>query len=76
MEYEKIGRWRSDEVGHNYTARAIDNIGRILARVGVDVDFVFENPEGAPLEDHQKKHIEMAIDETLERIVKIRRRGN
>jgi hypothetical protein len=76
MDYEKIGRWRSDEIGHNYTARAIDNIGRILARVGVDVDVVFENPGGAPLGDEQKRHIEMTVDETLERIVKIRRKGN
>ena len=42
MEYEKIGRWSGDELGRNYTARAIDNIGRILAKVGADVDIVLE----------------------------------
>lgn len=74
MDYEKIGRWSSDEQGHNYTARAIDNIGRILAKVGADVDIVFENPDGTPLGDKQKKRIEAAIDETLEKIIKIRHR--
>ncbi len=76
MEYEKIGRWSSDEQGHNYTARAIDNIGRILAKVGADMDNVFENPDGAPLNQEQKKQIEAMVDETLEKIVKIRDKGN
>ena len=76
MEYEKIGRWSSDKLGHNYTARAIDNIGRILAKVGADVDIVFENQNGALLAQEQKKRIETTIDETLEKIVKIRHKGN
>ncbi|MCK5565778.1 MAG: hypothetical protein KAJ07_11075 [Planctomycetes bacterium] len=76
MEYEKIGRWSSDKLGHNYTARAIDNIGRILAKVGADVDIVFENPDEVPLAHEQKRRIETMIDETLDKIVKIRHKGN
>ena len=76
MEYEKIGQWNSDEQGHNYTARAIDNIGRILAKVGADVDIIFENPDGTPLAHEQKRQIETMVDETLEKIVIIRHKGN
>ncbi len=76
MEYKKIGRWSSDELGHNYTARAIDNIGKILAKVGADMDIVFETSDGYPLGDGRKKQIETAIDETLEKIVKIRHKGD
>ena len=76
MDYEKIGRWSSDELGHNYTARAIDNIGRILAKVGADVDIMFDNPDGELLGNEQKEKIETAINETLEEIVRIRHKNN
>ena len=75
MEYEKIGQWSSDTPGHNYTARAIDNIGRILAKVGADIDLDLEQPLEMVLEAEQIEQIEAAIDETLKRIVKIRHKS-
>lgn len=72
MEYKTIGRWSREDASHNYTARAIDNIGRILAKVGADVDIDLEQPLETVLEAEQIEKIEAVIDETLKRIIKIR----
>ena len=53
--YDKVGLWSSEKLEHNYSARAVDKIGRILAKVGADVDFVFDNPDSEPLAGEDKK---------------------